>query len=135
VKSLAVTALTTLLALGLGGCNRGGQSKEAVRAAILDHLTKRANINVSSMQVDVVSVTFREKEADATVSFRPKGADTSSPGMTMNYTLQRQGNGWVVKGRADSGSSPHGAAGQMPQGMMPPGHPPAGVTPPPETKK
>jgi hypothetical protein len=36
VKSLALTALTVLLALGLGGCNRGGQSKEAVRAAILD---------------------------------------------------------------------------------------------------
>ena len=128
MKSTALFLLTGLLALGLGGCNRGGgQSKEAVRQAVLDYLAKRSSINVGSMQVDVVSVSFRENEADATVSFRPKGTDASAQGMNMSYTLTRQGNGWVVKGRSDSGGEAHGTAGQMPEGM-PSGHPPLGGT-------
>ena len=133
MKSLVLIFLAGLLVLG--GCNRGGgQTKEAVQAAVLDYVAKRGNLNVSSMQIDVVSVTFRENEADATVSFRAKGADPSSPGMTMPYTLVRQGGAWVVKGRADGGSSMHGAGAQMPEGA-PEGHPPMGVAPPAETKK
>jgi len=132
VKSLVLILIAGLV--GLGGCKRGEQTKEAVQAAVLDYVAKRGNLNVSSMQIDVVSVTFRENEADATVSFRAKGADPSSPGMTMPYTLVRQGGGWVVKGRADGGPGAHGADGQMPEGA-PAGHPPMGVTPPAETKK
>ena len=132
MKSLVLILLAGLLALG--GCKRGAQTKEAVQAAVLDYIAKRGNLNVGSMQIDVVSVTFRENEADATVSFRAKGSDPSSPGMTMPYTLVRQGGGWVVKGRADGGSSMHGAGGQMPEGA-PAGHPPMGVAPPAETKK
>lgn len=120
----------------LCGCSRAVESKEAVRQAILDHLAKRAGLNVASMQVEIVSVVFRQNEADATVSFRAKGA-AGGPAMTMQYTLGKQGNGWVVKGRAETGASPHGAAGQMP-GMprgAPPGHPQVGGQPPPETPK
>jgi hypothetical protein len=106
---------------------------EAVRLAVLDHLSKRAGLNVASMQVDIVSVVFRQNEADATVSFRAKGT-TGGPAMTMNYTLGKEGNGWVVKGRAETGASPHGAAGRMPGGA-PPGHPQVGGQPPPETPK
>jgi len=121
--------------LALGGCNRGGgQTKEAVQAAVLDYLAKRGTISVSSMQIEVVSVTFRENEADATVSFRAKGSDASAPGMTMAYTLVRQGGGWAVKGRADGGSDSHGAGMQMPEGA-PPDHPPMGATPPVEPPK
>ncbi len=135
--------MTGLLVLGLGGCNRGGaENKEAVRQAVIDYLSKRAGINVSSMQVDIVSVAFRENEADVTCSFRPKGADASAPGMNMSYTLTRQGNAWVVKGRSDSGAGSHGAGGEMPGGM-PSGHPqiptPQGesksAAPPAESKK
>lgn len=121
------------MTLALGGCNRGLESKEAVRQAVLDHLAQRGNLNLNSMQIEVVSVAFRQNEADAAVSFRAKG-DQGGPGMTMNYTLERQGNRWTVKGRADGGSTPHGAAGEMPEGM-PSGHPPVGGGQPPETKK
>jgi hypothetical protein len=133
VKSAALVGVAFTIALVLMGCNRGLESKEAVRQAILDHLSQRGTLNLSSMQVDVVSVAFRENEADVAVSFRPKGAG-GSPGMTMNYTLQRQGNRWTVKGRSDGGASPHGAGGQMPEGM-PSGHPSIGGGQPPETKK
>jgi hypothetical protein len=133
VKSAALGVIVFSIALVFGGCNRGTESKEAIRQAVLDHLSQRGSVNLSSMQIDVVSVSFRQNEADAAVSFRPKGSEGGT-GMTMNYTLQRQGNRWAVKGRTESGGSPHGAAGQMP-GTMPPGHPTVDAPKPPEAKK
>ena len=118
----------------MAGCNRGGgQTKEAVQAAVVDYLATRGTISVSSMQIDVVSVTFRENEADATVSFRPKGSDASNPGMTMAYKLVRKGSGWEVQGRP-AGADSHGAGMQMPEGA-PEGHPPIGSAPPAEPPK
>jgi len=133
VKSTVLGVVVFSIALALGGCSRGLENKEAVRQAVIDHLSQRGTLNLNSMQVDVVSVSFRQNEADVAVSFRPKGA-AGAPGMTMNYTLQRQGNRWTVKGRSDSGASSHGASGQMPEGM-PMDHPSMGGVLPPETKK
>lgn len=118
----------------LGGCNRGVENKEAVRQAVIDHLANRAGLNVASMQVDVSAVSFRKDEADATVVFRSKGGDPGQS-MTMNYTLERKGGRWVVKGRSESGM-PHGAAGTPPPGgQMPQGHPPVGGAKPSEAPK
>lgn len=100
------------------------ETKEAVRQGVIDHLTTRSNLNVASMQVEVTSVTFRKNEADATVHFRAKGAQ-GGPGMTMNYTLEKQGRRWVVKSRSEAGGMPHGGTADMP-GALPPGHPPVG---------
>ena len=123
----------------LAGCKRGVENTEAVRQAIVQYLAGRPNMDVSAMQIDVVSVSFRQNEADATVSIKAKGAQ-GGQGMTMNYTLEKKGDNWVVKGRKESGSTPHGAAGQMPGAMpgtgMPPDHPSVGgAQPPAETKK
>ena len=62
---------------------------------------------VSNMKIEVASVTFRGNEADAVVSIAPEGME-STAGMQMRYTLEKKGNEWVVKGKADSGSQ-HGA--------------------------
>ena len=115
-------------ALLLAGCNRAPESKEAIRTAVMDHLAKNTGLDVNSMSIDVGDVKFTGNQAVASVSFRPK----SSPdqGMTMNYTLERRGNTWVVAKRADSGD--HGAPGTAPGtapspqsgGDLPPGHPP-----------
>jgi len=105
-------------ALLLAACgNRAVQNETAIRQGVIDYLAKRSDLNLSTMQVDVTSVSFRQNEADATVSFRPKGA-AGAAAMQMRYTLERQGVRWVVKGRARSG------AGQPAHGMgsMPPGH-------------
>ncbi len=124
----------------MAGCNRSVENPEAVRTAILDYLSSQKGLNVAAMQVDVTALTFRQNEADATVSFRPKGTSGGS-GMTFSYTLEKKGNGWVVKGKTESGGTPHGAAGQMPGGMpgaapgaMPSDHPDMGAAPA-ETKK
>jgi hypothetical protein len=127
VKSLLASAIGLL---ALCACGGAPQTKEAVRQAIIDHLAKRSDMVVSSMDIDVASVSFRQNEADAVVSFRPKGS--ASGGMQMNYTLERQGREWIVKTKKESGGSPHGAAPQ-PAGDLPPGHPP--VPNPPTGKK
>jgi hypothetical protein len=119
-----------------------------VRQGIITYLTQNKNLSVNSMDIDVTQVNFRDKEADAVVMFKPKGGDASS-GMSMRYTLERQGSAWVVKKKVDSGA--HGAAaapmgsgsmpmpsGSMPMpstsGAMPAGHPPTGAATP-EPKK
>jgi hypothetical protein len=112
-----------LTALALAGCNRGIENKEAVRQGVIDYLANRKNLNVGSMNVSVTAVTFKQNEAEATVAFAPKGSGGSAQGMTMRYTLERQGSRWVVKQRSDSGQHGAGMPGMGGMGEMPPGHP------------
>jgi len=130
-------ALLLLSVLGLTGCQKDIQTKDAVRQGILTYLTQNKNLSVSSMDIDVTQVTFRDKEADAVVMFKPKGGDAAS-GMSMRYTLERQGSTWVVKKKADSGAHGATAPGSMPMPSgsmpMPSGHPPTGAAAP-EPKK
>ena len=127
-RSVNIRCLPILFAgLVLLGCgSRGLQNETAVRQGVLDYLSQRTDLNMKMMQVDVTSVSFRQDEADATVSFRPKGV--AGGGMQMRYTLERQGSRWVVKGKGHSGAgqSPHG---QTPAGGMPGGMPGAGQSP------
>jgi hypothetical protein len=117
-------------------CNRASQNSEAVRQGVVKYLAGKPGL--TSVQVDVSSVTFRDNEADAVVSIRPKGSNEPGSGMSMKYTLERKGSEWVVKGKSGTGgASPHGEG--MP-GMgtggeaMPPGHPATPASPPAATK-
>ena len=89
---------------------------------------------MSSMDVEITNVAFKGKEAEATVSFKPKGADASM-GMSMRYTLEQKGNEWVVKGREGGGMGGHGATKPAPNPNLPPDHPPLGSGMPPGAKK
>ena len=110
-------ALLGAAAIFLGGCSRNIQNQEAVLRGVKDYLGKRGSIDVNSMDVSIASVSFRENEADAMVSFRPKGSTDASAGMQMSYTLERKGNEWVVKGRSGKGgANPHGMGGETPVG-------------------
>jgi hypothetical protein len=121
-----------LLPLLLVSCNRGApQTKEAIMQGVMEHLTKNTGLDMSSMDVEITSVSFRGNEADALVSFRPKGS--ADPGMQMKYTLESKDSKWTVKGRAESGSSPHSGTPATPGGELPAGHPP--VNPPPGQTK
>lgn len=120
----------SLLAIGLalGGCKKNIQTNDAVKQAILNHLSNNKGLNVASMDIDIQQVTFRENEADVLVGFAPKGQGAEN-GMRMNYTLERKGNEWVVKSKADSGGMGAHGEGAMPPaqgGALPPGHPPTG---------
>ncbi len=115
--------------LTLVSCGKDIQNNEAVRQAVIDDVAKRqaqTGLNMSMMQIDIASVSFRKNAADAVVSFKPK--NMASEGMRMNYVLERKGDKWVVTGRQASATSSHGnvplpnsgdGAGQT----LPPGHP------------
>lgn len=120
-----------LLTLGLllAGCSRNVQNEAAVRQGVIDYLSARTDLNLSQMQVDVTSVSFRQNEADAVVAFRPKGG-ADSAGMQMRYTLERKGDRWVVKKSAGAHTQRQPAGGTGGQMQMPPGHPPMGAAPP-----
>ncbi|HUS07512.1 MAG TPA: hypothetical protein VMZ52_14490 [Bryobacteraceae bacterium] len=120
--------LLVALSMFLAACAQAPQNKDAVREAIVQHLTKNSGLNMSSMDVEVTSVTFRDKQADASVAFRAKNSPEQL--MSMKYTLESEGKKWIVKKKAgNSGHSeaavpdPHGA-GAPASGSLPPGHPP-----------
>jgi hypothetical protein len=100
-------------------CSKAPQNQDAVRQAILDHLGKRSDMMAQSMKIEVVSVNFRDKDADAVVSVSPK---EGGAGIQMNYSLVMEGNKWKVK---PSQANPHGNTA-MPTGELPAGHPPMG---------
>jgi hypothetical protein len=122
VKAAAIPLAALVL---LAACGRRMDTTEAVRQGVLDYLATRSNLNISAMNVDVTTVSFRKEEADATVSFTAKGSPAAK-GMSIRYTLTRKGDKWVVKDKPEGGANPHGAAvgaGSPAEGSLPPGHP------------
>jgi hypothetical protein len=114
--------LPVLVCLVLAGCHHNMQNEDAVKRGIMDYLSTRQALNIASMNVSVTSMVFRQNEVYATVTFSPKGSAAGQP-MSIAYTLEKQGDRWVVKPRAGSGN-PHGGMGANPHGTM--GTPPAG---------
>lgn len=106
----------------IAACGKNIQTAEAVRDGILEYLKSRSDIDLKNMTIDVSSVSFRQGEADATVTFRAAGIADPSGTMAIRYTLEAKDGKWVVKGKGSTSSGdPHGA--QAPSGAMPPGHP------------
>lgn len=132
-------AATGLAVIVLSGCKHDIQNDEAVQKGVQAYLAKRSDL--LAMDVKVSSVSYHDNQATATVHFQAKGTSAPGSGMDMQYILERQGNQWVVKGRAGSdahgsqgapqgapqgtapATPPGGSIGAMPQ-TLPPGHPP-----------
>jgi hypothetical protein len=121
VRKFAITAVLALLT----ACAKDIQNKDAVRSAMVDYLNARPDKMGLTVNVEISSVTFTSSgdEAHATVKFTPK---QGGAGMDMPYTLDRNGNKWVVRPHAEGGENPHGAAG-LP--ALPPRHPPVDKQP------
>ncbi len=125
-----------VVALLLAACARKNiENTGAVREAVIEYLTSRqaqTGLDMSTMDVNVTAANFARDTAQATVEFRVKNSDA---GMTLNYTLDRKGDKWVVQARQDSGQG-HGVVGGEPgaipsgSGQLPPGHPAIPATPP-----
>ncbi len=129
MKTLVIAA-ALIFSIACGGNKI--DTTEAVQKGIVTYVAKRMDIN--AMDVNVTSVSFRGKEAQAVVSFVPKGGGANS-GVTFRYDLERKGDAWEVKGRSQADMSRHqqgarempGEGGQMqaaPGGQLPAGHPP-----------
>jgi hypothetical protein len=111
-----------LLLFCLAACQRSAQNNpEVVRPGVIDHLTK-AGLNVSAMDIKVVSVQFNGEQADANIEMTVKGQSGGTP-MPFRYHMEHQNNKWVVVGAAKDtghgggavdpnagGANPHGGA-------------------------
>ncbi len=114
----------------LAGCAKNIDTPEAVRDGVIKDIGKK--VDVQNMDVSVDSVSFREKEATANVSFRPKGGPAAQS-ITMTYSMVRQGDEWHVKDRnmqrheqAKPGEGAGTAPPIAPGATLPPGHPAMG---------
>lgn len=118
MKILTVVAVAALL---LAGCARKNDTPEAIKQGVLRDISK--SFNVANMDVIVDAVSFRDKEADATVTFVLKGGNASQ-GMAMKYLMERHDDGqWYIKSRAGAAGA---AAGSGSSAAMPAGHPAMG---------
>ena len=133
VKPLKLIVPLTLVLFA--ACQKNIQTNDAVRQAVLNHLSQNKGLQIGSMDIEVAGVTFKDNEAEATVSFKPKGGGAGS-GMEMRYSLEKKDGAWVVKKKADSGmghgmAMPGGMPAPAPGGMggaaMPPNHPSMGA--------
>lgn len=115
------TVTLLLAALLVAGCSKNIDTTEAVKEGIIKDIAKK--VDVGNMDINVDSVSFRENEADATVSFMPKGGGASQA-MIMTYKLERNGDEWRIKSR---NMQNHAQQPQQQQqaasGALPPGHP------------
>ena len=102
------------LILCLAACNRGTQSKDAVRQGVVDYLVAKG-FSMSAMKVELTEVQFKGNEAAAKVAITP-AAGGQGMAMQFQYQLRQQGDKWVVTNRQEGGS-PHGG------GAVPPAQP------------
>jgi len=150
-------------ALGLGlaaalfavaGCKKQAADNDAIRAAIMQHLTGIGTLNMSAMDMDIRSVSINGNQAHAEVEFRPKSGGAPGAGMQVAYNLEKRDGTWVVLKsqpaggmiqHPDSNQNPHqnqdihtglpnfndilNPAGTPAQGTLPPGHPAVGSQP------
>jgi len=128
-----VKRILLVAAVLLSGCARDINNKDAIRAAVIEHLTARQGqigLSMDMMDVEVGSMSFQKDQASATISFKPKAG---GEGMQIPYAFERKGDKWVVRSRMESGPGGHGAgqalppAEAAPTGALPPGHPKVGA--------
>lgn len=133
--------------LWLAGCQKAQiNTNEAVREAVVRHLSARGDLGLGELDIQVENAQFEGDTCRAAVRISPKG-QPADMGMTMNYTLEREGDSWKVKPNPAAGGhamqppagSPQepnapGAPPATPQpspnpGSLPPGHPPVASQP------
>jgi len=110
-----------LAILFLSGCAKDINNKEAVKEAVMKRLAVVSGLNMAGMDLEITSVSFQGKQADAQVSFKAKGAADSM--LKMSYKLERDGDEWTVK--SSSGGMGGTGSGTGSGSSLPPGHPPA----------
>ena len=119
-----------LLLLATPACARYARSKletkEAVKAAIDEHLAKRrGKLALGNMNVAVREVKFQGDRAEAEVVFTTQGRAS----MNMHYTLRREADHWVVERGASSDMGMPSGHPSMTEPAHPQTAPPAGQMP------
>jgi len=136
-----VLLLGIIFALGGVGCKKANDAerdREAIRVAIEKYLSGRSSLNREAMEMKIGQVTIEGNTAQAQVEFQAKRPAAAGFTMQMQYQLERQEGGWVVRSSraAGDGSMPSQGGATVPPAAgtsdaMPAGHPPVGSVPSP----
>src|ERR1700675_208137 len=151
--ALALGFFAALLAAG--GCKKQQNDNDAIRAGIMQHLTRVGTLNMSAMVMDIRTVSINGNQAHAEVEFRPQTGAPQGAGMQVAYNLEKRDGAWVVQKTQPSGGmiqhpdpnknphqNPDVHSGSLPDfsdivnpvgapagGALPPGHPPVNSQP------
>ncbi len=125
---LLLVLLALLLACGGGGptaetaAGAGASNDGEIETALRAYLAARTDLNLSSLEVDIVNVSQTGDSASATAEFRAPGG--AEPMLAMGYQLERVAGEWTVLGSGSANAAAPPPAGWQPQGDLPAGHPP-----------
>jgi hypothetical protein len=128
LRNLTFSFLISFALLSAAACKSGPKDQQAaIRRAVEIHLAQRGNLNMAGMDMEIKVDRMDQRTADITVMFR---ARQGGGAMQMGYVLERQGDGWIVKGSRSGMGGGHPAVGSdaPPGGGMPSAHPP--IAPP-----
>ena len=82
VKGLTILSVALGLSmLILSGCRRDIQNNDAVKQGVMTYLAKRSDL--VAMDVKVMSVSYHENQATATVRFQAKGNTAPGSGLAI----------------------------------------------------
>ncbi len=129
MKRAAVVIVVTLALLWAGYLfiqrRRGQLDQQEFRAALQKYLAAKPGLNMSGMNMEIISMQQQGNQADAVVEFRAK---QGGPSMQFTYHLERRGGAWVVQGTGGQAAGHPGTGEAAPStpGQLPPGHPPVG---------
>ena len=112
-------ACTVGAVLIFGGCSksRTDQSKEAIKAAVEQHLQQRSNVVYNNMTLEVQDVKFNGDHAEANVRFQSKQSPQAA--VNVHYTLKKIGDRWQVESSSSAGGMGTHGMGGAPQGTAP----------------
>jgi hypothetical protein len=103
MKRAAYLLVTAALFCAFAGCKKQETDADAIRDGINQHLAGLKTINLSAMNMNVMSYSVQGNEAQAEVEFRPKAGGPPGAGMQVTYKLEKQNGAWVVQNTQPSG--------------------------------
>ena len=159
MKRAVLFALLLMALFSFSACKKPQNENDAIRVAIMQHLSGLKTLNLDAMEMNLRNVTINGGQAHAEVEFRPKTGAPPGAGMQVSYNLEKRDGAWLVlKSQAAGGMIQHPDPGQNPnatpgvhpgglpnfndilnpggapaQGSLPPGHPP--INPQPSTPR
>lgn len=116
-----------MAALALAACQQVKQDPEALRQAVITHVSTNAGLNMDNMTVEVRNAKFEGNTATADFLFVPKSMPSAA--QTWVYKLESKDGKWAVSGKPSlQRGSMHSSEPPAPSGgqSLPEGHPPVG---------
>ena len=98
-RRLWILAAAILVA---AGCRKASNPNEEIRAAIQQHLSARASLNLAAFDTEIKQVAVQGDRAQANVVFHVK----DGPGtMQISYNLEKRNGVWMVQDSKAAGPS------------------------------